>query len=134
MPRKGNAVFIPNTAKTSVAVIDLDHIPEEVKQDAEEAYTALKGNPNGRLQLEFDTEAEALEWCAQMRSFCEQREPALRFRRSPLRGAAKAPGRVQYRVTDIADEDPSDSVEQRQAEREAAGKPRRGRPKKNASE
>lgn len=90
--------------------VPLDQIPEEIRQEVEEAYAALKSNPNGRLRATFDTEAELNEYVRQVRSYCAQRPAGVvRFRKSPTR---KLPSNVMdFRITDAKDDDtPEETV------------------------
>jgi hypothetical protein len=87
--------FIPNT--TGVALLPLESIPQDVRDEIEEAYQSLK-TMDGRIRVEFDTEDEAAIYCRQAASYAAQRpEGAVKFRRSPTKGLPK--NVVDFRVT-----------------------------------
>jgi len=105
MARVGNVTFVPSSSGGATGLIPLDQIPQEVKDEVEEIYDTLKDN-DGRMRVEFETEAEVKQYAAQVNSYCEQRPVELggpiRFRRSPTRGLAKT--FMDFRVTDRKDE------------------------------
>lgn len=79
--------FVPNLS--SGTLIPMDEIPDDVKEEMEEAYTQLSGR-DGRIRAEFDTEDEATLYCRQAASYCTQREAGvLKFRRSPTKNLPK---------------------------------------------
>jgi hypothetical protein len=79
--------FVPNISAGTI--IPMADIPEDVREEMEEAYTQLQGH-DGRIRAEFDTEDEALLYCRQAASYCAQRDGGvLKFRRSPTKGLPK---------------------------------------------
>lgn len=102
MARKFAPKFIPTASPSGAAMLALSDIPEEVKREAEEIYTALKAN-DGRIRIEFDTKGEVTEYALQLNSYCTQRPAELggpiRFRRSPSRGLAD--NVMDFRITDL---------------------------------
>lgn len=79
--------FVPNISAGST--IPMADIPEDVRDEMEEAYTQLRGH-DGRIRAEFDTEDEAVLYCRQAASYCAQRENGvIKFRRSPTKGLPK---------------------------------------------
>lgn len=90
-------VFIPNTAQKSFS-ISLDMIPEEIRQEVEDVYEALKAQP-GRMQAKFKSAGEANAYIAQVQAYCAQRPAGpLRFRKSPTKGLPE--GSFEFRITD----------------------------------
>jgi hypothetical protein len=91
--------FIAST--TGGSLIALDDIPQDVKDEMDDAYKTI-AKSDGRIRAEFDTEAEALEYCKQAASYCTQHRPVWKFRRSPTRNLP--PTTVDFRVTaDVAE-------------------------------
>ncbi len=79
--------FVPNIS--AGAIIPMADIPQDVRDEMEEAYEQLSGH-DGRIRATFDTEEEALLYCRQAASYCAQRESGvLKFRRSPTKGLPK---------------------------------------------
>ena len=94
-----NLTFIPNTSKSGTPALSLEEIPQEVRNDVEEVYTALKTNP-GRMRVQFDSLAELNTYIAQVTAYCALRPAgAIRFRKSPSRGLAKTT--MDFRITDV---------------------------------
>lgn len=57
-------------------------IPEDVKADLFEAYTALANQPSSRaIEVEFDTESDAKQFCKYARAYAVQN--GLKFYRKP---------------------------------------------------
>lgn len=93
MARK--TTFIPNTAAGTL--IPMDEIPDDVKDDVEEAYKLLS-QADGRIRVEFDTKEEKAVFSRQAASYCAQRpEGKLKFRWSPSKGLPETSG--DFRVT-----------------------------------
>jgi len=92
--------FVPTAAPGVPALVNIDDIPQNVKDEVEEIYAALKANPNGRMRAEFDNTAELRVYVAQVTSYCEQRPAgAIRFRKSPIK---KLPDHImEFRITDL---------------------------------
>lgn len=105
MARRGNLTFIANaTGSSGPALISLNEIPQEVKDEVEEIYKALKENVDGRMRVEFDNKAECERYMKQVISYCTQRPNGkLRFRKSPTRGLQ--PNVMDFRITDPVAED-----------------------------
>lgn len=91
--------FIPNLAGGTL--IPMEDIPEDVQQETEEAYEAIRSK-DGRIRVEFDTKEEADLYCRQVASYCAQRANGkLRFRRSPTRNLPETT--VDFRITSDAE-------------------------------
>lgn len=76
--------FVPNLSAGTL--IPMAEIPDDVKEEMEEAYAQLAGH-DGRIRAEFDTKDEATLYCRQAASYCSQRAAGvLKFRRSPTKG------------------------------------------------
>lgn len=105
--------FIPNAQSkgTASAGMSLDDIPQEIRTDVEEVYTALKTNP-GRMRVNFDTIAELNQYIAQVTAYCNLRpEGKLRFRKSPTRNLPATT--MDFRITDVPpDEAVTDGIRQ----------------------
>lgn len=85
MGRKITYVPIVKSASNS-ATVGLDLIPAEVKQELEDAYALMQKQPNGRISIDFDTEAEVAEYFSWALSYAKLRkEGALIVRKSPVR-------------------------------------------------
>lgn len=98
--------FIAST--TSGNVIALDDIPQDVRDEMDDAYKTI-AKSDGRIRAEFDTEEEALLYCKQAASYCGQHSPVWKFRRSPTRNLP--PTTVDFRVTaDLAENGKAASV------------------------
>ena len=98
-----NLVFIANAVSSTPRSLTLDDIPDEVKNDAEEAYKVLKAQ-NGRLRATFPTVADLNTYVKQMKAYCELREvdgkaAPISFRRSPTKGLKDT--EMDFRVTDV---------------------------------
>jgi hypothetical protein len=102
MPRKGDVQFIPTSTPGSAPTLPLNAIPQEVKDEVEEIYEALKTNP-GRMRVEFDTANELAAYALQISSYCAQRPAgAIRYRKSPTKGLP--PTVLDFRITDLKTE------------------------------
>lgn len=145
-----STVFVPSANPTKGArPIALEDVPQDVRDEVEEAYAAMKSNPNGRFRATFDTKAELLQFLAHANAYCANRPEAftvtdengvesvvlggpIRFRRSPSKGLAE--NVMDYRVTDIQTEEEKRTEEIRKAtavaNAVAEGKKAVGRPKK----
>lgn len=146
-------VFVPSSNPTKGSrPIALDDVPQDVRDEVEEAYAAMKSNPNGRFRATFDSKAELLQYLAHANAYCANRPETLivtdengtetvvlagpiRFRRSPSKGLPE--NVMDYRVTDLQTEEEKRTEEIRKATAEAnrvaaeaAGKKPVGRPKK----
>lgn len=87
--------FVPTVS--GVGLIPMEEIPQDVRDEMEEAYASLS-KAEGRIRAEFDNEEEANVYCRQAASYCTQRaDGALKFRRSPTKGLPK--NVVDFRVT-----------------------------------
>jgi hypothetical protein len=96
--------FIPNTSQKggSTLQLSLDDIPQEVRNDIEEAYKVLKTNP-GRMRANFPSIAELNAYITQAKAYCELRpDGAIRFRKSPSKGLP--PTSMDFRITDVQTE------------------------------
>ena len=93
--------FIPNAkAQGGTNGLVLEDIPEEVRNDVEEVYAALKTNP-GRMRVAFDTVAELNTYITQINAYCALRPAGeIRFRKSPSRGLSASA--MDFRITDVA--------------------------------
>ena len=116
-----NLVFIANAVSTSPARLTLDEIPDEVKKDAEEAYSVLK-KANGRLRATFPTVADLNTYVKQMKAYCELRQvdgkaAPISFRRSPTKGLKDT--EMDFRVTDVKTENEQKTEEIREATEKA---------------
>jgi len=104
-PQKGlamalNFTYVPNQQTSAASTLAVDEIPEDVRNDCEAVYAALKQNPNGRMRVEFADKAEALRWIAVASAYCKIRPAgAVRFRRSPTRDLPE--NVIDFRITDI---------------------------------
>lgn len=119
MPRTSNPTFVPTTSPVS-ASMPLDQIPQEIKDEIEEMYAALK-KAEGRFSIGFDTKQEVSEYEKQVKAYCSGRvdtlgKPApIRYRRSPAKSLPETT--IQFRITDIpvasekATQDIKDAVE-----------------------
>lgn len=95
--------FVPTTAPGVTALVALDDIPQDVKDEVEEVYANLKANPNGRIRAEFDTPAELRVYVTQVTSYCELRPAgAIRFRKSPTKNLPQ--NVMDFRITDLKTE------------------------------
>lgn len=103
MPRKSNPVFIPTQSNAAGGTLDIDEIPQEVKDEVEEIYAGLKANPAGRMRIEFDTVGELVLYANQVQSYCSQRPTgAIRFRRSPTKNLPDTA--MDFRISDLLPE------------------------------
>lgn len=100
--------FIPNTVskKSAAESLTMEDIPQDVRDDVEGAYAALKTQP-GRFAAEFATLAELTTYVSQVTAYCALRmvdgKPApIRFRKSPTRGLK--PTQMEFRITDLKTE------------------------------
>lgn len=107
MARKGDIKFIPavNAAATG-AGYSLEDIPQDIKDEIEEMYAALKTR-DGRFQVAFDTKAELAEYVAMVTAYCAQRlvdgnAAPIRFRKSPTKGLPETT--MNFRITDVQTE------------------------------
>jgi hypothetical protein len=92
------AFKLPETTQWSAHLIPLESIPDDVKAEVEEAYTAIKANPAGRISAEFDTVEELNLYTRQVTSYCAQHDPVWRFRKSPTKGLSKT--QMDFKITD----------------------------------
>lgn len=93
MPRT-NVSFIQST--TGPNLIPIDEIPQDVKDFVEQAYEQGRKS-DGRVHAEYATENELTLEFRQMASYCSQRKPMLKIRKSPTRNL---PANVmEFRVT-----------------------------------
>ena len=97
-----NLTFIPNAVSKADTGLTLEDIPQDVRDDCEEVYAALKTNP-GRMRVAFDTLAELNTYIAQATAYCRLRPAGpIRFRKSPTR---KLPATtMDFRITDLQTE------------------------------
>lgn len=104
MARK--VAFVATISPGTPALIPLDRIPQEIKDEVEEIYAALKTNPNGRMRAEFDTKVELLTYHAQIVAYAALRPVELggpiRVRRTPTKGLPDTI--MDYRITDLLNE------------------------------
>lgn len=113
-----NLVFIAHATSNSTPVsLTLDDIPDEVKKDAEEAYSVLQ-KANGRLRATFPTVADLNTYVKQMKAYCALRvvdgKPApIDMRRSPTKNLK--PTEMDFRVTDLKTENEKKTEEIREA-------------------
>ena len=105
-----NLKFIPNVKGTGDSgSMTLDQISDEVKNDVEEVYKALKANP-GRMAVEFPSVGELNAYLTQVKAYCELRPIELGgpvyFRRSPTPKLSPKnpnglkPTQAEFRITD----------------------------------
>lgn len=106
--------FIPTvTASSGPKVYSLEEIPDEVKNDVEEAYELLK-KQNGRLAVEFPSVGELNLYMAHVKSYCELRPAgAIRFRKSPTKNLK--PTQMEFRITDVETPNETTTREVREA-------------------
>lgn len=116
-----NVSFMPSTTSAKDDRLDLEDIPQEIRNECEEIYAALKSNPNGRMRAEFSTVAELKVYIAQVTAYCVQRpDGPIRFRKSPTRNL---PANVMdFRITDIPVEREAETAEIRRLAEEAKAK------------
>ena len=96
-----NLQFIPATSVSTVSTLNLDEIPQEIRDDAEQVYQALKTNP-GRMRVNFDTIAELKAYETQIKAYCALRPGGkIRFRKSPTRELPKTS--MDFRITDVTE-------------------------------
>lgn len=103
--------FIPATTASGSTLLNLADIPQDVKDQTEEVYEALKTNA-GRMLVTFETEAELNLYIRQVTSYCAQRmvdgKPApIHFRKSPTRNQPK--NEAHFRITDVPTKNEADS-------------------------
>lgn len=92
--------FVPTTSSSVTALVALEDIPQDVREEVEQAYTALKSGAVGRFRAKFDSPEELRVYVTQVTSYCEQRpEGAIRFRKSPSKGLP--PNVMDFRITDL---------------------------------
>lgn len=109
--------FVPHASPSAIPTLALDAIPQDVRDEVEEIYAALKANPNGRMRAEFSTKDEALAYQTQATAYCALRTVAvknedtgkveivaapIRFRKSPTKGLAD--NVLEFRITDLKTE------------------------------
>lgn len=117
MSRTTNPTFIPTTSPVA-SVMPLDQIPQEIKDEVEEMYAALK-KADGRFSISFDTKQEVSEYEKQVKAYCAGRvdslgQPApIRYRRSPAKGLPETT--IQFRVVDIPVESEKATADIREA-------------------
>lgn len=107
---------------TTATLIPMDELPQNIKNDVEAAYEALKANPQGRFHVSFKDAAEAGQFEAQVKSYCAQVEPPYRYRKSPVKN--QPPNEIDFRITDPLTPTEAATEEIREAT-EAAKKPRK---------
>lgn len=91
--------FIPQTGSGATPNLTLEDIPEEVREEVEQVYVALKTN-TGRMRAEFDTIAEVKTYETLVKAYCALRPAgAIRYRKSPTKDLPKTA--IDFRVTDI---------------------------------
>lgn len=95
--------FVPTATPGVSALVALDDIPQDVKDEVEEVYRNLKANPNGRIRAEFDDASELRMYVTHVTSYCEQRQvngeaAPLRFRKSPTKNLPA--NKMDFRITD----------------------------------
>lgn len=108
-----NVKFVPTaSASNTTAVLTLEDIPQDVRDEVEEIYNALKTNPNGRMRAEFDTKEELAAYTTQVTSYCQVRPGGvIRFRKSPTKGLPETA--MDFRITDVTEkpETPAETAE-----------------------
>lgn len=97
-------VFVPSAAPSGVPQLKMEDIPQDVRDECEEVYAALKANPAGRIHATFDTPDELNQFVTQVNSYCALRmvdgKPApIRFRRSPTKNMPK--NEMDFKITDL---------------------------------
>ena len=94
-----NLVFIPTQSGATSTTLSLEDIPQEVRDNAEEVYLALKSNV-GRMRVQFETIAELKAYEVQMKVYCKLRPGGeIRFRKSPTKDLPKTA--MDFRITDV---------------------------------
>src|SRR5258708_38417871 len=93
-----NIAYVPKASPSSPVLVALEDIPVNVAEAMEEAYTVLRANPNGNLHATFANKAELHQFLTWARSYCEQRTPEIRFRKSPVKGLPE--NEMKFTVTD----------------------------------
>jgi len=98
-----NIEFLITETKSPKATVNLDAIPQEIRDEVESMYKLQKTNPNGRFHVTFDTKQELLQWASMAARYCELRPADLggpiRIRKSPTRKLADNVG--EWKVTDV---------------------------------
>lgn len=95
--------FIPSQQSNGGgSLIPMDEIPQDVKVQAEEIFTALQQH-SGSMEAHFPTVQELLTYEKQLRSYGEQRmvdgKPApIFYRRSPWKDRPETA--IRFRITD----------------------------------
>lgn len=115
MARKLSFVVKPAPSKFEM---ELDAIPQDIRDDVEEAYKACSENPNGRIRAEFDDKAELTRYESLVKAYCNVRPAGqIRFRKSPTKGLAE--NVMDFRITDLKTENEKATDEIRDAVAEA---------------
>ena len=106
MPRLGDITFVPTNTNGGSGLLELDQVPDEVKEEVEQIYAGLKQNPNGRMRVGFSTVDELNAYVLQVQSYCQQRPAgAIRFRKSPTRGLPE--NYMDFRISDVKETAPA---------------------------
>lgn len=125
--------FVPTLTNNGGSVIvPLASIPQDVKDDLEEAYEALKANPSGRFNVVFGDKKEAHQFETWAKSYCAQRtivdpagdvvEAPIRFRKSPTKGLPA--NQIDFRISDIVADEVETEESKPEVETPAPAKPK----------
>lgn len=115
-----NLVFIPAVSAVTTSLPELADIPQETRDEVEQAYAALKANPGGRFRVEFKSEEELRVYERLVKGYCLNRpDGEIRFRRSPSKGLAK--NVMDFRITDVQTENEAATAAVRAATVKAGG-------------
>lgn len=94
------ALVISETSSFGPAEMDLADVPQDVRDDVEDAYKICKANPTGRIRGVFETKTELNQFYAQATAYCAQRPAgAIRIRKSPTKGLTD--NVMDFKVTDL---------------------------------
>lgn len=108
-------------AAPSKFTMELDAIPQDIRDDVEQAYAAIKENPSLRVRAEFDTVEEVKKFEQLVKAYCELRPAGkIRYRKSPTKGLAE--NVIDFRITDLQTENEKTTEEIREAADAANGK------------
>lgn len=120
MARQISYVANVGKATTTAAPLSLEDIPADIREEVEQAYAALKTNPDGRFRAAFDDEQELRQYVRYVTSYCEIRpEGQIRFRKSPTRKLP--PNVMDFRITDLLTENEEKTADVREAIVKAGG-------------
>jgi len=109
--------FVP-AATPSTFTMDLDSIPQDIRDEVEQAYKAIKEN-RGAIRAEFDSKEELAQFENMVKAYCNLRPAgAIRYRRSPVKGMPET--EMQFRITDLETPEEKATREIRQATAKAA--------------